>query len=170
MAGAIYWVRQLFHRLRKPVLTIQNVAELKYSHLKILAFNQYYDLSKQLKSYEELKFQQWTDKAQMIVMNTMRRNILMMMRSDPDKGCQKKMSHVLYKNYIYIYIRLVIEDIFINRSGLLPFPITEKPVTRNIQSANPKLRSKEFLSPGSTPQESVQKGDHEMSKPSIGEN
>lgn len=89
MAGAIYWVRQLFHRLRKPVLTIQNVAELKYSHLKILAFNQYYDLSKQLKSYEESKFQQWMDKAQMIVINTMRRNILMMMRSDPDKGCKE---------------------------------------------------------------------------------
>ncbi|PBC34043.1 Dynein heavy chain 10, axonemal [Apis cerana cerana] len=120
----------------KPVLTIQNVAELKYSHLKILAFNQYYDLSKQLKSYEESKFQQWMDKAQMIVINTMRRNILMMMRSDPDKG-------------------------------LLPFPITEKPVTKNIQSGNPRAKSREFLSPGSTPQESVQKGDYEMSKPSI---
>lgn len=95
MAGAIYWVRQLFHRLRKPVLTIQNVAELKYNHLKILAFNQYYDLSKQLKSYEELKFQQWTDKAQVIVINTMRRNILMMMRSDPDKG---RVSNVLYSS------------------------------------------------------------------------
>lgn len=114
MAGAIYWVRQLFHRLRKPVLTIQNVAELKYNHLKILAFNQYYDLSKQLKSYEELKFQQWTDKAQIIVINTMRRNILMMMRSDPDKGrvanCiifveSRNESNLTTRSFIQVYCR-----------------------------------------------------------------
>lgn len=42
-------------------------------------------------------------------------------------------------------------------------------MTKNIQSGNPRAKSREFLSPGSTPQESVQKGDYEMSKPSIGE-
>ncbi|CAL7939587.1 unnamed protein product [Xylocopa violacea] len=86
MAGAIYWVRQLFHRLRRPVLTLQNVPELRNSKLKILAFGQYYEIAKQMKGYEELKFQSWADRAQYVVMNTMKRSILRMVRSEPDKG------------------------------------------------------------------------------------
>ncbi|KOX73523.1 Dynein heavy chain 10, axonemal, partial [Melipona quadrifasciata] len=85
MAGAIYWVKQLFHRLRKSVLLFQNVPELKNSKLKILAFGQYYEVSKQMKSFEESKYQTWADKAQFVVINTMKRNILKMTRSEPDK-------------------------------------------------------------------------------------
>ncbi|KAK1133358.1 hypothetical protein K0M31_011173 [Melipona bicolor] len=85
MAGAIYWVKQLFHRLRKSVLVFQNVPELKNSKLKILAFSQYYEVSKQMKAFEESKYQAWADKAQFIVINTMKRNILKMTHSEPDK-------------------------------------------------------------------------------------
>ena len=86
MAGAIYWVRQLFHRLRKSVLIFQNVPELKHSKLKILAFNQYYEVSKQMKAFEESKYHSWADKAQFVVINTMKRSILEMARSEPDEG------------------------------------------------------------------------------------
>lgn len=86
MAGAIYWVRQLFHRLRRPVLIIQNIDELKHSKLKILAFSQYYEVAKQMKAYEESKYQSWADKAQYVVLDTMKRSILKMERSEPEQG------------------------------------------------------------------------------------
>lgn len=86
MAGAIYWVRQLFHRLRRPVLIIQNIEELKRSKLKILAFSQYYEVAKQMKAYEESKYQSWADKAQYVVLDTMKRSILKMERSEPEQG------------------------------------------------------------------------------------
>ena len=86
MAGAIYWIRKLFHRLRKSVLIFQNVPELKHSKLKILAFSQYYEVSRQMKTYEESKYQSWAEKAQFVVINTMKRSILKMARTEPDKG------------------------------------------------------------------------------------
>nr|XP_034180267.1 dynein heavy chain 10, axonemal [Osmia lignaria] len=86
MAGAIYWVRQLFHRLKMPALTLQSIPELKHSELKLLAFSQYVEIAKQMKSFEESKYRTWADKAQFVVMNTMKKSILKMARSEPDKG------------------------------------------------------------------------------------
>lgn len=86
MAGAIFWIRQLFHRLRRPVLILQEVPELKHSELKLVAFSQYLEVAKQMKAFEESKFKNWVDKAQMVVLNTMKRSILKMTQSEPDKG------------------------------------------------------------------------------------
>lgn len=76
MAGAIFWVRQLFHRLRKPVLTFQKVKELKHSELKLLAFSQYHDIAKHLKDFEEAKFSAWLERAQLTVTSTMKKSVL----------------------------------------------------------------------------------------------
>jgi len=84
MAGAIFWVRQLFHRLRTPVLTFQKVSELKHNDLKLIAFSQYHDIAKQLKEFEEIKFNMWLEKAQMIVTTTMKKSVLKIIRVERD--------------------------------------------------------------------------------------
>ncbi|XP_076299609.1 dynein axonemal heavy chain 10-like [Lasioglossum baleicum] len=86
MAGAIFWIRQLFHRLRRPVLVLQDVPELKHSDLKLAAFHQYLEVAKEMKAFEETKFTAWVNKAQTIVSTTMKRSILKMVQSEPDKG------------------------------------------------------------------------------------
>ncbi|XP_012151823.2 dynein heavy chain at 89D [Megachile rotundata] len=86
MAGAIYWVRQLFQRLKTPAMTMQSIPELKHSDIKLLAFSQYVDIAKQMQAFEESKFQTWADKAEFVVLNTMKKSILKMIRSEPDKG------------------------------------------------------------------------------------
>ncbi|XP_011694340.1 PREDICTED: dynein heavy chain 10, axonemal [Wasmannia auropunctata] len=80
MAGAIFWVKQLFHRLRGPVLIFQQVGELKHSELKLVAFKQYFDLAKQLKNFEEAKFNAWLDKALLTVTTVMRKSVLRIVR------------------------------------------------------------------------------------------
>ncbi|XP_072767433.1 LOW QUALITY PROTEIN: dynein axonemal heavy chain 10-like [Anoplolepis gracilipes] len=84
MAGAIFWVRQLFHRLRRPVLIFQEMLELKHSEPKILAFSQYYDLAKQLKEFEKTKFNTWLDKAVLTVTTIMKKSILRIVRVERD--------------------------------------------------------------------------------------
>ncbi|XP_011639724.2 dynein heavy chain 10, axonemal [Pogonomyrmex barbatus] len=84
MAGAIFWVKQLFHRLRKPVLIFQEVRELKHSPVKLLAFKQYYDLAKQLKEFEEAKFNAWLDKALLTVNTIMKKSVLKVVRVERD--------------------------------------------------------------------------------------
>lgn len=84
MAGAIFWVRQLFHRLRRPVLIFQEVRILKHNELKLLAFRQYVDLAKQLKEFEEAKFNTWLEKALLTVTIIMKKSILRMVRVERD--------------------------------------------------------------------------------------
>ncbi|KZC13452.1 Dynein heavy chain 10, axonemal [Dufourea novaeangliae] len=139
MAGAIFWVRQLFHRLRRPVLTLQKVPELKHSQLKLVAFSQYLEVGKQMKAFEESKFHTWVDNAQVVVLNTMKKSILRIVQSEPDKGVltfpdsEKRMKNV--------------QTIHVSR----------------------KAKTRDFGSPGSTPLGSVHKGEHLLSKPSIWE-
>lgn len=84
VAGAIFWVKQLFHRLRRPVLTFQKVRELKHSEPKLLAFNQYLELAKQLKNFEEAKFKAWLDKALLTVITIMKKSVLRIVRVERD--------------------------------------------------------------------------------------
>jgi len=84
MAGAIFWVKQLFHRLRRPVLIFQEVLELKHSESKLLAFNQYFDLAKQLKDFEETKFNAWLEKAVLTVTTIMKKSVLRIVRVERD--------------------------------------------------------------------------------------
>lgn len=84
IAGAIFWVKQLFHRLRRPVLIFQEVRELKHSELKLIAFNQYFDLAKQLKDFEEARFNTWLDKALLTVTTIMKKSVLRIVRVERD--------------------------------------------------------------------------------------
>ncbi|XP_011874224.1 PREDICTED: dynein heavy chain 10, axonemal [Vollenhovia emeryi] len=84
MAGAIFWVKQLFHRLRRPVLIFQEVGELKHSELKLLAFSQYLDLAKKLKDFGEAKFNAWLDKALLTVTTIMKKSVLRIVRVERD--------------------------------------------------------------------------------------
>ncbi|KYN43305.1 Dynein heavy chain 10, axonemal, partial [Trachymyrmex septentrionalis] len=84
MAGAIFWVKQLFHRLRRPVLIFQEVRELKHSELKLLAFSQYFDLAKQLKNFERVTFNAWLEKALLTVTTTLKKSVLRIVRVERD--------------------------------------------------------------------------------------
>lgn len=86
MAGAIFWVRQLFHRLRRPVLIFQDIKDLKHSELKLVAFSQYLDLAKQMKEYEEFKFNTWLERALVIVTGTMKKSVLRMIRVERESA------------------------------------------------------------------------------------
>lgn len=84
MAGAIFWVKQLFQRLHRSVLIFQEVRELKHSELKILAFSKYFELAKQLKEYEKTKFNTWLDKALPTVTAIMKKSVLRIVRVERD--------------------------------------------------------------------------------------
>lgn len=84
VAGAIFWVRQLFHRLHRPVLIFQQVRELKHSELKLLAFSQYLDIANQLKDFEEAKFKDWLDNALLMIITTMKKSVLKIVHIEHD--------------------------------------------------------------------------------------
>ncbi|XP_011310250.1 dynein heavy chain 10, axonemal [Fopius arisanus] len=85
IAGAIFWERQLFHRLRKPILIFQNVDEIKESHLKNMTFARYLEMARKMKEYEEIKFNSWVDRAHTVVVQTMKKNVLKMIPLSDEK-------------------------------------------------------------------------------------
>ncbi|XP_070520949.1 dynein axonemal heavy chain 10 [Cardiocondyla obscurior] len=84
MAGAIFWVKQLFQRLRKSVLIFQEVGELKHSKSKLNAFSQYIELAKQLKDFEKAKLNAWLDNAQLTVTTIMKKSVLRIIHVERD--------------------------------------------------------------------------------------
>lgn len=75
-SGAIFWARMLFERLKKPVLTFQNVEELKGNIKKVEAFDNYLTVSRTIKQYEQTKYEMWLEQATPIVSTTFTSNIL----------------------------------------------------------------------------------------------
>ncbi|XP_039277456.1 dynein heavy chain 10, axonemal [Nilaparvata lugens] len=76
VAGSIFWERQLFHRLKKPVLTFQNVEEYKESPLKDKAFSNYIKIGRLMKEYEDRKFNDWVEKVVPFVRKTMQQSVI----------------------------------------------------------------------------------------------
>lgn len=136
IAGAIFWVKQLFHRLRRPVLFFQEVRELKHSEVKLLAFSQYFDLAKQLKDFEEAKFNAWLDKALLTVTTIMKKSVLRIVRVERDFPTT------------------------------LTFPEEEQAMKNLQLVHVSKAKAKDVVSGLSTPIESLLKVDGVMSKPS----
>ncbi|XP_014219672.1 dynein heavy chain 10, axonemal [Copidosoma floridanum] len=86
IAGAIYWERQLFHRMKRPALIFQEVEELKNSQLKDFAFEQYVGVAKQMKSFEDAKFEEFVRRARPILHNTMRSSVLTLQPFERKQG------------------------------------------------------------------------------------
>ncbi|KAJ8924399.1 hypothetical protein NQ315_007195, partial [Exocentrus adspersus] len=59
--GAIYWVRLLYYKLKRPILKFQKVEELMKSHLKDQVFDTYLRLAKELKAFEQGKLDEWLE-------------------------------------------------------------------------------------------------------------
>ncbi|KAJ2948630.1 hypothetical protein O0L34_g7885 [Tuta absoluta] len=76
VAGAIYWSRMTFNKMKQPILKFQRVPELNDCEQKKEAFLQYKAFSKVIKEYEDSKYTEWVSYASKFVDNMMKKNIL----------------------------------------------------------------------------------------------
>ncbi|XP_025020180.1 dynein heavy chain 10, axonemal, partial [Python bivittatus] len=59
MAGAIYWARSLFYRIKHTIIRFQEVEELLASERGKEVKQKYLEVAKRMKEYEDLKYDQW---------------------------------------------------------------------------------------------------------------
>ncbi|XP_026741363.1 dynein heavy chain 10, axonemal [Trichoplusia ni] len=76
VAGAIYWARALFNKMKQPIMKFQKVPELNDCEQKKEAFMQYKGFSKVIKEYEDQKYRDWVQGAVDFVDNMMKKNVL----------------------------------------------------------------------------------------------
>ncbi|XP_056647538.1 dynein axonemal heavy chain 10 [Diorhabda sublineata] len=60
--SAIYWARLLYYKLKRPILKFQKVPEIVNSSMKASTFNHYLKFAKELKYFEQTKFDDWVRK------------------------------------------------------------------------------------------------------------
>ncbi|XP_043489632.1 dynein axonemal heavy chain 10 [Polistes fuscatus] len=101
IAGAIFWARQLFYCLKRSVLYFQDIQELKHNELKLMGFSQYLDIGKQLKTFEEIKFNSWIDKAQETVTSIMKSNLLKVIpiEEEYEEDVRKLKNGAIFRTY-----------------------------------------------------------------------
>ncbi|NWH44183.1 DYH10 protein, partial [Fregata magnificens] len=67
MAGAIYWSRSLFHRIKHTIIRFQEVEELLTSERGMEVKQIYLQVAKRMKEYEDEKYSQWRDGTEQIL-------------------------------------------------------------------------------------------------------
>uniref|UniRef100_A0A8C4WLB8 Dynein axonemal heavy chain 10 n=1 Tax=Gopherus evgoodei TaxID=1825980 RepID=A0A8C4WLB8_9SAUR len=61
MAGAIYWSRSLFHRIKHTIIRFQEVEELLAGERGKEVKQKYLEVARRMKEYEDLKYDHWRD-------------------------------------------------------------------------------------------------------------
>ncbi|XP_066466098.1 dynein axonemal heavy chain 10 [Tiliqua scincoides] len=61
MAGAIYWARSLFYRIKHTIVRFQEVEELLASERGKEVKQKYLEIAKRMKEYEDMKYDQWRE-------------------------------------------------------------------------------------------------------------
>ncbi|XP_063171723.1 dynein axonemal heavy chain 10 [Candoia aspera] len=61
MAGAIYWARSLFYRIKHTIIRFQEVEELLASENGKEVKQKYLEVAKRMKEYEDKKYDQWRE-------------------------------------------------------------------------------------------------------------
>uniref|UniRef100_A0A6I8PPI6 Dynein heavy chain tail domain-containing protein n=1 Tax=Ornithorhynchus anatinus TaxID=9258 RepID=A0A6I8PPI6_ORNAN len=76
MAGAIYWERSLFFRIKHTILRFQEVEELLDSDRGREAKQKYLEVARRMKAFEDKKYEQWRDWTEQTLPNLMKNSLL----------------------------------------------------------------------------------------------
>ncbi|XP_040439457.1 dynein heavy chain 10, axonemal [Falco naumanni] len=81
MAGAIYWSRFLFHRIKRPIIRFQEVEELLASEHGKEVKQIYLQVAKRMKEYEDEKYNQWRHETEQILPLLLKNTLLTVITS-----------------------------------------------------------------------------------------
>ncbi|XP_072163343.1 dynein axonemal heavy chain 10-like [Diadema setosum] len=76
VAGAIAWERSLFHRIKHTIIRFQSMEDMLSSEYGKAARTKYLGVARQMKEYEDKKYEQWRDHVSMILPGLLKRNLL----------------------------------------------------------------------------------------------
>jgi dynein heavy chain len=76
VAGAIYWEKSLFLRIKHTIIRFQSMEEMMTSDQGKAARAKYLHVAKQMKAYEDHKYEQWKDYVEQVLPSLLKRNLL----------------------------------------------------------------------------------------------
>ncbi|KAM9219274.1 dynein axonemal heavy chain 10 [Leptosomus discolor] len=137
VAGAIYWSRFLFHRIKHPIIRFQEVEELLASERGKEVKQIYLQVAKRMKEYEDQKYSQWRDGTEQILPMLLKNTLLTVIAHGAathvnpetfeqssvteEPGTTKKSVHFMV-NFSPILHEIIIETKYMEQLG---FPVPE---------------------------------------------
>ncbi|XP_033627732.1 dynein heavy chain 10, axonemal-like [Asterias rubens] len=76
VGGAIAWERSLFHRIKHTIIRFQSMEDLLTSEYGKAARSKYLGVARQMREYEEKKYEQWREYVEGILPGLLKRNLL----------------------------------------------------------------------------------------------
>ncbi|XP_064612357.1 LOW QUALITY PROTEIN: dynein axonemal heavy chain 10-like [Liolophura sinensis] len=76
VSGSIYWERSLFHRIKHTIIRFQNMEDMMTSEMGKSVRAKYLSVGKQMKQYEEEKYELWRQHVEQILPSLLKRNLL----------------------------------------------------------------------------------------------
>uniref|UniRef100_A0A8C7BQU9 Dynein axonemal heavy chain 10 n=1 Tax=Neovison vison TaxID=452646 RepID=A0A8C7BQU9_NEOVI len=76
VAGAIYWERSLFFRIKHTILRFQEVEEILDSERGREVKQKYLEVGRTMKDYEDRKYEQWRETTELVLPTLMKKSLL----------------------------------------------------------------------------------------------
>ncbi|NWQ79383.1 DYH10 protein, partial [Columbina picui] len=122
VAGAIYWSRSLFYRIKRPIVRFQEAEELLANERGEEVKQIYLQVAKRMKEYEDEKYNQWRDGTEQIL-PTLLKNTLLTVNSVTAEPVTTKKSVRFMVNFSPMFHEIIIETKYMEQLG---FPVPEK--------------------------------------------
>ncbi|NXT57793.1 DYH10 protein, partial [Pluvianellus socialis] len=120
VAGAIYWSRSLFYRIKQTIIRFQEVEELLASERGREVKQIYLQVAKRMKEYEDQKYHQWRDGTEQILPLLLKNTLLT--SSVTEKPFTTKKSVRFVVNFSPILQEIIIETKYMEQLG---FPVPD---------------------------------------------
>ncbi|XP_053327864.1 dynein axonemal heavy chain 10 [Spea bombifrons] len=76
VAGAIYWERSLFHRIKRTIIRFLEMEEMLSSERGKAAKAKYLEVARRMKEYEDTKYEVWRENTAQILPSLLKRSLL----------------------------------------------------------------------------------------------
>ncbi|NWU65689.1 DYH10 protein, partial [Pterocles burchelli] len=123
VAGAIYWSRSLFYRIKHTIIRFQEVEELLASEHGKEVKQIYLQVAKSMKEYEDQKYNQWREETEQMLPLLLKNTLLTVIGSSvtEEPVTTKKSAHFIV-NFSPVLQEIIIETKYMEQLG---FPVPE---------------------------------------------
>ncbi|NXJ81835.1 DYH10 protein, partial [Trogon melanurus] len=120
VAGAIYWSRSLFYRIKHTIIRFQEVEELLDSERGKEAKQIYLQTAKRMKEYEDQKYKQWKDETEQVLPLLLKKTLLTSSVTEEPGTTKKSVRFIV--NFSPMLQEITIETGYMQQLG---FPVPE---------------------------------------------
>ncbi|XP_045152663.1 dynein axonemal heavy chain 10 [Echinops telfairi] len=134
VAGAIYWERSLFYRIKHTILRFQEVEEILEGDRGREVKQKYLEVGKRMKEYEDQKYEQWKELTEQTLPTLMKKSLLTKSVAVNEEGTTSERGTIFVINFSPVLREIINETKYMEQLG---FVVPE--LARNVALQEDKL-------------------------------